>query len=280
LAAVSTTVPATEPAIALSARDVVMRFGGVTALKGVDLDLPLGSWCGLVGPNGSGKSTLLNVLTGIYLPQEGAVQLAGRDVTRSSVRYRALEGVVRTFQHPQLARTLTVRENVEVGAALSRRLGLSRKQCDQAAEESLAAFGCMDYAGALPDEIPYGTRKIIELARALAARPVVLLLDEPAAGLSSEEREELVAALATFRAAEPSLSVCLVEHDVPFVSALCEQLVVLDAGASLCTGPSAEVLANPRVREAFLGLAPEVSAKLSPATLEVGPSALTVGEDP
>ncbi|ALL79784.1 hypothetical protein AD006_32140 (plasmid) [Pseudonocardia sp. EC080610-09] len=231
-----------------------MRFGGVRALSEVDITLVAGQWTGLIGPNGSGKTTLLNVLSGIYMASAGTVALDGHDVTRVGPRRVAKRGLVRTFQHPQLAETLTIYENVLLGADLAKRRGVALgSSVDEAAHQMLELFGCADAAGLLPDSVPYGVRKMAELARALLAQPKALLLDEPAAGLSREERAELVEALHKVRATRPDLAVCLVEHDVRLVAAVCERMQALNFGKVVASGTSAEVLANEEVKVAYLG---------------------------
>jgi branched-chain amino acid transport system ATP-binding protein len=236
----------------LEAASIDMRFGGVRALSEVDIALVPGQWTGLIGPNGSGKTTLLNVLSGIYLATNGTVRLDGHDITKAGPRTVSRRGLVRTFQHPQLAETLTIGENVLLGADLAARRGRGRRD-EAAAREVLELFGCGGFADQLPDAVPYGTRKMAELARAMLAEPLVLLLDEPAAGLSREERAELVAALRAVREQYPDLAVCLVEHDVRLVAAVCERMQALNFGKAIATGTSAEVLANEEVRVAYLG---------------------------
>jgi branched-chain amino acid transport system ATP-binding protein len=240
----------------LEARDILMQFGGVKALQGVSATVETGRWLGLIGPNGSGKSTLLNVMSGIYRPTAGTLTLDGANIATDSPRSRSTAGVVRTFQHPQLAASLTLAENVAIGAALGlRRLGASAPSMTplKRAQLALDAFNCSDFADVLPAEAPYGVRKIAEVARAATAEPSVLLLDEPAAGLSSDERIELVEALRGFGERHPDTAVCLVEHDVPLVRMLCPELVVLNAGRVLRSGAAEDVLADEEVRTAYLG---------------------------
>jgi ABC-type branched-subunit amino acid transport system ATPase component len=240
----------------LAGRDIHMTFGGVRALKGVEVALRPGSRLGLIGPNGSGKTTLLNVLSGVYRATAGQVVFGGRDITRLAPGARGRIGIVRTFQHPQLAKSLTVRENVELGARLSRHVhGRRRRRGDDAAKaaEALEHFGCGAYADGLPEEVPYGVRKMAEIARVAAVEAPVVLLDEPAAGLSREERDELIAAIRTLNEQRPDTAMCLVEHDVRLVASLCDELLVLATGEMLAHGPTPEVLRDERVRAAYLG---------------------------
>jgi ABC-type branched-subunit amino acid transport system ATPase component len=235
---------------------VGMSFGGVQALRDIDLSITEGEWVGLIGPNGSGKSTLLNVLSGVYLASSGTVTVNGSDISVRSARRRARSGIVRTFQHPQLAGSLTIRENVELGGDLGvrgKRKAGGRTLARHRVDEALELFGCHLYQNALPDEVPYGVRKMAEVARAAAAEPEILLLDEPAAGLSAGERTELIDALTRFRASRPLLALCLVEHDVSLVRALVGSIVVLHAGQMLTQGAAADVLADERVKAAYLG---------------------------
>ncbi|MFT4262232.1 MAG: ATP-binding cassette domain-containing protein [Nocardioides sp.] len=241
----------------LVGRGLTMRFGGVAAVDKVDISLAPGDHLGLIGPNGSGKTTLLNVISGVYLAHEGTLELRGQSIVRRGAGQRARSGIVRTFQHPQLAPSLTLMENVLLGERLGRRRHRRgsgpRARFGQRSRELLDMFGCADFQHELPGAAPYGAGKLAEVARAAAAAPSLLLLDEPAAGLSSEERGELVTALGAFRAAHPETAVCLVEHDVPLVSAVCDRLLVLNAGQPLSEGVPDVVLSDPRVRDAYLG---------------------------
>ena len=243
----------------LEAQAINLSFGGVKALKDVNLTLEPGARLGLIGPNGSGKTTLLNVLSGVYLPTSGSIKIEGREITRTRAGTRGRLGIIRTLQHPQLAASLTIEENVMLGARLSRHHGLTGKSrrvqasTKERVDAMLKLFRCWDYRNGLPEEVPYGTRKIAEVARAAAADPSLLLLDEPAAGLSAEERVELVQSIGEYVAENSETALCLVEHDVPLVSEICNELLVLNAGATLRRGETQEVLSDPRVREAYLG---------------------------
>ena len=226
-----------------------MSFGGIRALDDVHLEFTEGTWWGLIGPNGSGKSTLLNVLSGVYRASCGQVLLGDRDISNVPSRDRARLGVARTFQHPQLAPSLTVAENVDLGQDLRRRRGFAPVPT----VDILAILGLVEHASQLPAAVPYGVRKLAEVARAIAAAPQFLLLDEPAAGLSAEERRELVDALARVRERRPEVSVCLVEHDVSLVSAVVDQVAVLNTGNVLMSGLTRDVFADQRVRDVYLG---------------------------
>ena len=238
---------AAQPA-GLVARDIDMTFGGNKALTGVTLALPPGEWHGLIGPNGSGKSTILNVISGVYLPTAGQVLHDGHDITRHKPRRRARAGIVRSFQHPLLAKSLSLADNVALGRNARRRgaTGLDTG-------EALEFLGIARFAEVLPEEAPYGARKLAEIARACVAGPRVLLLDEPAAGLSAEERTELVTALQRLRGQLPDTAVCLVEHDVALVRSVVDRMTVLHTGQVLVDGDPATVLADERVAEVYLG---------------------------
>ncbi|MET8752721.1 ATP-binding cassette domain-containing protein [Streptomyces sp. NPDC004667] len=247
------------------ARGVGVRFGGVRALTGVDLGVRAGEVCGLIGPNGAGKTTLFDVLSGIRRPDRGRTLLDGVDVTRRSPVWRARHGVRRTFQRRQLFGQLSVADNVLVaqewrggGGGLAADLlaapGRRARERDrrERGEELLEECGIGALGPAYPGGLPAGRARMVELARAVADRPRVLLLDEPASGLSGTERERLAAVVRRL-AGEEGCAVLLVEHDVAFVMELCARVVVLDLGTVLAGGTPAEVRANPLVREAYLG---------------------------
>ncbi len=236
---------------------VELRFGGIKALDGVSFDVEAGCWCALVGPNGSGKTSLVNVITGFYRPQAGEVMYRGIELTGRRRRGQR-RPVIRTFQHPVLSGRLSLLDNVLLGAGRRDPSGkrLSFKEDGtrrDAASALLSQLDCGDYVDICADEAPYGVRKRAEIARALLGQPEVLLFDEPAAGLSSDERANVVDALRLVREKIPSVSAIVIEHDVQFVSQLCEKAVALDFGQVIAVGAMAEVLAKPKVRAAFLG---------------------------
>ncbi len=233
----------------LSARGVAVHFAGVRALDGVDLDLAQGQILGLIGPNGAGKTTLLNVLSGFQRPTSGTLRLDGEDVTgRSPVRL-ARAGVVRTFQNVRLFSRLTVEENVEAGASGA---GASPREARRRARELLRRFGLADRADSPADGLPYGDERRLGIARALAASPRFLMLDEPAAGMNEAESDQLLDTLLAVRETD-GCGMLVVEHDMRLMMRLCEGLQVLDYGQTLAVGRPEEVRRDRRVLEAYLG---------------------------
>ncbi|WP_329113908.1 ABC transporter ATP-binding protein [Streptomyces sp. NBC_01353] len=247
----------------LHAAGIDVRFGGVHALRDVTISVRPGEVCGLIGPNGAGKTTLFDVLSGIRRPDGGSIAFAGEDITRRSPVWRARRGIRRTFQRQQLFGQLTVTDNLVV--AQDWRPGGTRRHRERAAavlrECGLDALA-ESYAGALP----VGQARMVELARALADPPRVLLLDEPASGTTAEERRQL-AAVVRHMAEEENCAVLLVEHNVAFVMELCARVVVLDLGRVLAEGTAAEVRADPAVREAYLGAAPVAGPGMVPGAV-------------
>ncbi|HUC37718.1 MAG TPA: ATP-binding cassette domain-containing protein [Acidimicrobiales bacterium] len=252
----------------LACRDVTVRFGGVRAVDGVDLDVPAGAIVGLVGPNGAGKSTLFGVVSGLLRPTSGQVLLDGEDVTRSRPQRRAERGLARTFQHPELFGGLTVREHLVLAhrAKHARRrvwsdlftLGsLHRTDPRERShvDELLELLDLSDIAQRPAVGLPLGMARLLELARALATSPTVLLLDEPSSGLDTSDTARLETTLRKV-AAERGISVLLVEHDVELVMRLCSTVNVLDFGQLIASGTPAAVRADEAVRAAYLGKSP------------------------
>jgi len=246
---------------ALTVTDLVVRFGGVTALAGVSFTVPRGKVCGLIGPNGAGKTTLFDCVSRLTRPKSGRIDLAGRDLLALPAHRVAELGVSRTFQHLGLVPSLSVRENVMLGAqgagigflpAALRLPGIRsrERQLRERADAVLDRLALAGIAARPAAGLPYGTLKRIELARALAAEPDLLMLDEPASGLSHEEVDELAGVIEDVRA---DMTVLLVEHHMGMVMRLSDTVVVLDFGRVVATGTPAQVSEDPAVLAAYLG---------------------------
>jgi ABC-type branched-subunit amino acid transport system ATPase component len=250
---VPTTPPRTgsqAPAARIEARGVVKRFGGVTALDGVDLALGDGEIVGLIGPNGSGKTTLVNCLSGVLPIDAGEVVLDGNPIAHRSRARRARAGLARTFQNLRLFRDLTVRENVLAGCTCADAGRGGARDVDAL----LARLRLRDLAREVVSALPYGHQRRVEIARALAGRPRVLLLDEPAAGLNDAETGELRALLAEIRDGE-DCSIVLIDHDMNLVLEVSDRVQVLDEGRVIYSGAPKEAFKQQQVVEAYLGLA-------------------------
>jgi branched-chain amino acid transport system ATP-binding protein len=245
-----------------------VRFGGLVALEDVSLRVPPASVVGVIGPNGAGKTTLFNVVCGFVKPNSGTMTLDGQPLRPRPERLTRM-GIARTLQGVGLFAGLSVLENVMAGATHRARsgfftglLGLPPSDADERrlraeAEALLDEMGALPYASALPDTLPYALRKRVALARALAARPRLILLDEPAGGLGADDIAELAALIRTLPQRESPCAVLLVEHHMDLVMQVCDEIVVLDFGRCIATGTPAQVKDNPAVTEAYLGAAVE-----------------------
>ena len=250
--------------IVLKADHLCIQFGGLKAVDDVNLEIKQGELYGLIGPNGAGKTTVFNLLTGVYKPTSGRFYLCGEELTGKAPAEVNKRGIARTFQNIRLFSNLTVIENVMVGLAnqipcsipesifrLPRHKKSEREFYDRALE-LLKVFNLEEYKDYLAANLPYGKQRKLEIARAMATNPKLLLLDEPAAGMNPNETQELMDAISFIRE-KFGITILLIEHDMRLVGGICEKLTVLSFGTELAKGETSEVLNNPEVIKAYLG---------------------------
>jgi len=239
----------------LRVEKAVVQFGGVTAVNEAEFTVEPGSITGLIGPNGAGKTTCFNVISGLQKPTRGRVHFDGHDVTSMTVDARARRGMGRTFQRLEAFGSLTVRENVLVALDIHRGLRSVFKRAEHDADVLLDRVGILSYADDRADSIPTGTARLLELARALACQPRLLLLDEPSSGLDESETDDFGDLLKSLAA--DGMAILMVEHDMDLVMSVCDEIHVLDFGHIIATGTPAEIRENRKVQEAYLGYSEE-----------------------
>ncbi|WP_345816776.1 ABC transporter ATP-binding protein (plasmid) [Paraburkholderia sp. PREW-6R] len=254
---------ANDTSALLTLHDIGVRFGGLPALDGVSFNIPRGAIKGLIGPNGAGKSTLFNTISGNTAPTSGTIHFDGARIDTVPMARRAQRGIARTFQNLQLFGQQTVLENVMVGCHPRTHAGLvasilrtpaQRREERAIYDESMAAldtFGLADRAHRLAGTLSFGEAKIVEIARAIVSRPMLMLLDEPVAGVPHGEVEQVIAAIDNVNRA--GVTLLLVEHNLGFVMSLCDELVVLDHGCLIADGEAEAVVRDPAVLTAYLG---------------------------
>lgn len=248
----------------LEVNNLGISFGGLRAVDEFNLTIEEGELYGLIGPNGAGKTTVFNMLTGIYKPTDGKIFLAGKDITGKHTADINKAGVARTFQNIRLFADQSVLDNVKIGLHNAFEYGTftgifrlpkyfaTEKQMDKKALEILSVFGLDKEANTLASNLPYGKQRQLEIARALATNPKLLLLDEPAAGMNPNETKDLMNTIAVIRK-EFGVTILLIEHDMKLVSGICEKLTVLNFGRVLSQGITTNVLNDPEVIKAYLG---------------------------
>ncbi len=248
----------------LEVKNLSISFGGLRAVDGFDLTVEKGQLYGLIGPNGAGKTTVFNLLTGVYKPNEGVIRLDGKDITGKATIDINKEGIARTFQNIRLFKKLSVLDNVKAGlhnhnkySTIEGILRLPRyykveKEMNKRAMEILKVFELDSEADTLASNLPYGKQRKLEIARAIATEPKLLLLDEPAAGMNPNETGELMNTIRFVRD-NFDMTILLIEHDMKLVSGICEELTVLNFGQVLAHGKTEDVLNEPAVIAAYLG---------------------------
>lgn len=248
----------------LKANNISILFGGLKAVEDFSIEIKEGELVGLIGPNGAGKTTVFNMLTGVYFPTSGTVELRGQDVTKMQPHNRVKIGISRTFQNIRLFKKMTVLENVKVSSNVHMNYGIFKgifktkkywvqeEEATNEAMEILGVLGLAEYANELAQNLPYGKQRKLEIARALASHPAILCLDEPAAGMNPTETEELMETIQIVRK-KFNTAILLIEHDMKLVMGICEWIKVLSFGKVIATGTPDEIKNNQEVITAYLG---------------------------
>lgn len=248
----------------LECKNLGIQFGGLKAVDSFNLNIEKGMLYGLIGPNGAGKTTVFNLLTGVYKPTTGTIRLDGKLINGKTPTQINNMGIARTFQNIRLFSNMSVLDNVKVAlhekvkypllSSMTHMFGFSKKEkeMDELATDILKVFSLDDKSDTLSGNLPYGEQRKLEIARALATSPSLLLLDEPAAGMNPNETEELMETIRQIRD-RYNLTILLIEHDMKLVAGICEKLSVLNFGTELASGTPSEVLNNPEVITAYLG---------------------------
>ncbi|KNZ42157.1 ABC transporter ATP-binding protein [Acetobacterium bakii] len=248
----------------LSANNITMQFGGLTAVDKFNLNLEPHELVGLIGPNGAGKTTIFNMLTGVYVPTSGDIILNGQSIIKKSTHDIVSLGASRTFQNIRLFKDLTAVENVKIayhnfidynmiqGMFRTKKFWIEEKKAQEECLKLLDIFDMGEYANTLAKNLPYGQQRKLEIARALASDPKVLMLDEPAAGMNPNETEELMNTIHFIRN-KFDITVLLIEHDMKLVMGICERIIVVDYGKTIAEGTPDEIKNNPEVIRAYLG---------------------------
>ena len=248
----------------LEVRDLGINFGGLRAVDGLNLTIEPGQLYGLIGPNGAGKTTVFNMLTGVYLPSDGTIELYGENIVGKKPHQIARMGIARTFQNIRLFKDLTVKENVLIsldtqadyslltGVLKLPRFHAQETAMDEEAMRLLSVFELQDDADKLARNLPYGKQRELEIVRALGTHPKLLLLDEPAAGMNPQETQNLMDTIRTVRE-QFDIAILLIEHDMKLVMGICEKITVLNYGTMLACGTPAEIQSDRNVIKAYLG---------------------------
>ena len=260
---------------ALSIKDISISFGGLKAVCDFSLGLPAGALYGLIGPNGAGKTTVFNLLTGVYKPDAGSIELAGKSIKGIKPNQIARAGMARTFQNIRLFGELSVLDNIRTAAGIRTKSGLFRtllrtpfhvaeeRAVTERSMQLLEVLGIEHRAHEQSKSLPYGDQRRLEIARALATEPQVLLLDEPVAGMNTQEKHEMRGLIQSLRE-QFGVAILLIEHDMGLVMDICEQITVIDHGVTIAVGSPEQIQGNPAVIEAYLGVPDESGDEIPP----------------